>query len=72
MRMLQTADGRNLRRVTFERLKELATYVLEHRENDTKSMNEILVCLRILLIGKCFDAAKRRGAQFSRVFSSRH
>uniref|UniRef100_A0A1I7RNY6 Proteasome activator complex subunit 4 n=1 Tax=Bursaphelenchus xylophilus TaxID=6326 RepID=A0A1I7RNY6_BURXY len=49
MKCLTSTDGRNLRNVVFERINTLADYVLKNRENDTKTMVEIIGILRILL-----------------------
>lgn len=48
-KFLTSTDGRNLRCVVFDRINTLADLVLKRRENDTKSMVEIVGILRILL-----------------------
>ncbi|KAI6213761.1 hypothetical protein M3Y94_00189800 [Aphelenchoides besseyi] len=54
-RTLTSMDGRNLRLVIFERIKKLLEYVLINRENDTKSMAELIGILRILLLVRGID-----------------
>uniref|UniRef100_A0A915D7Y9 Proteasome activator Blm10 mid region domain-containing protein n=1 Tax=Ditylenchus dipsaci TaxID=166011 RepID=A0A915D7Y9_9BILA len=42
-------NGENLRRIVFVEVKKLADYLLKKRENDTKSMLELIAILKILL-----------------------
>ncbi|KAH7730239.1 Protein C14C10.5 [Aphelenchoides avenae] len=60
---LKAPDGTNLRRAIFAEINKLADFLLTQRENDTKSILQLIVVLRIVLHVKGVDSASYE-AQF--------
>ncbi|VDM97531.1 unnamed protein product [Thelazia callipaeda] len=55
---VMTYRGSNIRDLVFERIKNVAEYLLHYRENDTKSLSVVCRILNILVFQRGIDRAK--------------